>query len=63
MKRYVRIVTTIGLSLVLSGLAGAGAASAQEMDHGRRPGTREVQVNKAKTLDATMIGLAGNVRG
>ena len=63
MNRTVRIVTTIGLSLVLSGFAGAGAASAQEMEHGRRPVAREVQTNKVKTTDAAMIGMAGYVRG
>ncbi len=63
MNRTVRALTTISLSLVMSGLAGAGAADAQEMEHGRRPTTREVQTNQVKTQDATMNGFAGYIRG
>lgn len=63
MNRTIRVLSTIGLSLVISGLAGAGAAGAQEMEHGRRPPTREIQTNQVKTQDAAMNGFAGYIRG
>lgn len=63
MNRTVRVLATISLSLVISGLAGAGAAGAQEMEHGRRPMAREVQTNQVKTHDAAMKGFAGYIRG
>ena len=63
MNRTVRVLSTVGMSLVLSGLAGAGVASAQEMEHGRRLTAREVQTNQVKTQDAAMSGFAGYIRG
>ena len=64
MKRTVRVLSTISLSLVLSGLAGTAAAGAQEMEHGgRRPTARSVQTNQVKTQDAALSGFAGYVRG
>ena len=63
MNRTVRVLSTITLSLVISGLAGTGVAGAQEMEHGRRPTAREVQSNQVKTQDAVMSGFAGYIRG
>ncbi len=63
MNRTARVLSTITLSLGISGFAGAGAAGAQEMEHGRRPTAREVQTNQVKTQDAAMNGFAGYIRG
>ncbi|MGH9223511.1 MAG: hypothetical protein ACRD2W_06920 [Acidimicrobiales bacterium] len=62
MNRTVRTLATLGLTFTLSAAAGAGIASAQEMEHGRtRPVSRAV--NQVKTQDAAMAGYAGYIRG
>ena len=64
MNRTARIVSTVGLTVTLSVIAGSAMAGAQEMEHGRtRPTSRQVVVNQVKTQDAAMQGYAGYIRG
>ena len=64
MRRSVRVMTTLALTVTLSVLAGAGIAGAQEMEHGRtRPASRELQSNQIKNQQGSANSLIGNVRG
>lgn len=64
MRRSVRVITTLALTVTLSVLTGAGMAAAQEMEHGRtRPASRDLQSNQIKSQQGSANSLIGNIRG
>jgi hypothetical protein len=64
MRRHVRALLAVSLSLPLSVLASPGMAQAQEMEHGRtRPAGRELKSNVVKSQEAIANVYISNVRG